>query len=108
MHLEERMKTRDYTPLLAELEEAYTQYSPRSGTLNEKALKYQVDGGSHALRLTQPFPPRIAAAQGAWLRDEDGHRILDFWQGHLANILGHNPEVVTSELARAFQAGFGL
>ncbi len=106
--VEERMKTRDYTPLLAELEEAYTEYSPRSGTLNERALRVQVDGGSHALRLTRPFPPRIAAARGAWLTDEDGHRILDFWQGHLTNVLGHNPEVVTLELASAFQAGTGL
>ena len=40
--------------------------------------------------------------------DEDGHKILDFWQGHLANVLGHNPEVVTSELAQAFANGFGL
>jgi glutamate-1-semialdehyde 2,1-aminomutase len=108
MHLEERMKARDYTRLLAELAETYTQYSHRSGALNKESLKYQVDGGSHALRLTQPFPPRITAAHGAWLADEDGHRILDFWQGHLANILGHNPEVVTSELARAFEAGLGL
>lgn len=102
------MKTRDYTRLLAELAEAYARYSPKSGAVNEKAIKYQVDGGSHALRLTQPFPPRIVAAQGARIKDEDGHDILDFWQGHLANILGHNPEVVTSTLARAFEAGFGL
>jgi glutamate-1-semialdehyde 2,1-aminomutase len=33
---------------------------------------------------------------------------LDFWQGHLANILGHNPEIVTSALAEAFNRGFGL
>jgi glutamate-1-semialdehyde 2,1-aminomutase len=108
MHQEELMKTRDYTRLLAELAEAYGRYSPKSGAVNEKAIKYQVDGGSHALRLTQPFPPRIVAAQGAWIKDEDGHDILDFWQGHLANILGHNPEVITSTLARAFEAGFGL
>ena len=102
------MKTRDYTPLLAELEEAYSRHSPRSGALNDRALQVQVDGGSHALRLTRPFPPRITTARGAWLTDEDGHHILDFWQGHLANVLGHNPEVITSELARAFQSGFGL
>ena len=102
------MKTRDHTRLLAELVEAYTQYSPKSAALNEKAQKYQVDGGSHALRLLQPFPPRIVTAQGAWLKDEDGHDILDLWQGHLGNILGHNPEVVTSALARAFEEGFGL
>ena len=102
------MKTRDYSRLLAELADTYTQYSHQSGALNEESLKVLVDGGSHTLRLTQPFPPRIVTAQGAWLTDEDGHRILDFWQGHLANILGHNPEIVTSELARAFETGFGL
>jgi glutamate-1-semialdehyde 2,1-aminomutase len=107
-NLEEPMKTRDYGPLLAELAEAYARYAPRSGALNELAQRVQVDGGSHALRLTQPFPPRIATARGAWLTDEDGHHILDFWQGHLANILGHNPKVVTAELARALEAGFGL
>jgi glutamate-1-semialdehyde 2,1-aminomutase len=108
VHKEEFMQTRDYTPLLAELSEAYTQHSPRSKTVNDRANSFQVDGGSHALRLSQPFPPRIVAARGAWLQDEDGHDILDFWQGHLANILGHNPEVVTAELARAFGDGFGL
>jgi len=102
------MKTRDYARLLAELTDTYARYAPQSRALNERAVKYQVDGGSHSLRLIQPFPPRIAIAQGAWLNDEDGHRLLDFWQGHLANILGHNPEVVTSVLARAFADGFGL
>ncbi len=102
------MKARDYTGLLAELEGAYIRYAPQSRALNEQALQVQVDGGSHALRLMEPFPPRIIAARGAWLTDEDSHRILDFWQGHLANILGHNPEVVTAALTEAFAAGFGL
>jgi glutamate-1-semialdehyde 2,1-aminomutase len=102
------LKERDYSPLLAELARQYIQYAPRSAAIHDAAKRHQVDGGSHALRLIQPFPPRIAAAQGAWLEDEDGHRILDFWQGHLANILGHNPTVVTSELARALDTGFGL
>lgn len=102
------MKTRDHSRLIAELSQAYAQHSPQSARLNEEAQKYLVDGGSHSLRLTEPFPPRIAAAHGAWVTDEDGHRILDFWQGHFANILGHNPEVVTSALATAFENGFGL
>jgi glutamate-1-semialdehyde 2,1-aminomutase len=67
-----------------------------------------VDGGSHSLRLIEPFPPRITSAQGAWLVDEDGHRILDFWQGHLANILGHNPGLIASTLSAALAGGFGL
>jgi len=102
------MKNRDYTRLLAELAETYARHSPRSRALHERAVRYMVDGGSHTLRLVQPFPPRIAAAHGAWLTDEDDHRILDFWQGHLANILGHNPTVVTSAVARALADGWGL
>ncbi len=102
------MKPRDYSRLLAELAEAYTRHSPRSAALHQEARRWMVDGGSHTLRLVEPFPPRIVSARGAWLQDEDGHRILDFWQGHFANLLGHNPEVITSTLARAFGEGFGL
>jgi len=102
------MKQRDYAPLMSELAAAYTKHSPKSAKLHEKALKYLVSGGSHNLRLLKPFPPRIVKAQGAWLQDEDGHRILDFWQGHAGNILGHNPKVVTSALAKAFTNGYGL
>ena len=88
--------------------EEYARRSPRSAELNAKALDYLVDGGSHAIRLLRPFPPRIASAGGAYVTDEDGHRILDFWQGHHANILGHNPRVITNALSRGFQDGFGL
>ncbi len=102
------MTTRDHTQLLADLAQEYGRRAPVSGALNDRALKVLVDGGSHSLRLIEPFPPRIVAAQGAWLTDEDGYRILDFWQGHLANLLGHNPPEVTSALARAFGDGFGL
>jgi len=102
------MNLRDYTSLLAELRAAYAARSPRSAALNEQAQRVLVDGGSHTLRLTQPFPPRIAAAHGAWVTDEDGHKLLDFWQGHLANILGHNPEVVTAALSQALADGMGL
>ena len=102
------MKQRDYAQLMAELAQAYAGHSPKSAQLHEKAIKYLIDGGSHSLRLLHPFAPRIVNAQGAWLEDEDGHRILDFWQGHSGNILGHNPKFVTSALAQAFEKGYGL
>jgi glutamate-1-semialdehyde 2,1-aminomutase len=102
------MKHRDYTALLASMAKEYESRSPRSAALHQRALRSLVDGGSHTIRLLRPFPPRITAAQGAHVTDEDGHRILDFWQGHYANILGHNPAVVTEALARAYGSGFGL
>jgi glutamate-1-semialdehyde 2,1-aminomutase len=105
---EERMAEKDYDKLLAELFDEYSRFAPKSKQLQQRAEKRMVDGGSHTLRLIQPFPPRIVTAHGGWIDDEDGHHILDFWQGHLANILGHNPPAITEALARAFDQGWGL
>jgi len=102
------VKPTDHAPLLAELAADYRRYAPASSSLHERAQETLVDGGSHALRLHEPFPPRIVAAHGGTVEDEDGHTILDFWQGHLANVLGHNPRVVTSELAQSLQTRWGL
>jgi glutamate-1-semialdehyde 2,1-aminomutase len=102
------MKQRDHSRLLAELSEEYTRRFPESRRLHREARETLVDGGSHNLRLIEPFPPRIREARGARLTDEDGHSILDFWQGHHANILGHNPPVISEALREAFAAGRGL
>jgi glutamate-1-semialdehyde 2,1-aminomutase len=102
------MEERDHSSLLASLAAEYELRSPRSASINREALKYLVDGGSHAVRLMRPFPPRITEARGAYVTDEDGHRILDFWQGHYANILGHNPAEVTEPVARAMTRGYGM
>ena len=102
------MTARSYGRLLDELALEAAARFPRSAEVQRQAGRHLVDGGSHALRLLKPFPPRIASARGGWLRDEDGHDLLDFWQGHMANVLGHNPEPVTAALARGFADGWGL
>ncbi|MDX1413766.1 MAG: aminotransferase class III-fold pyridoxal phosphate-dependent enzyme [Candidatus Promineifilaceae bacterium] len=102
------VQTREYSPLIAKLGDEYARYSPTSARLHNKAQMSLVDGTSHELRLVQPFPPCIVAAQGAWAKDADGHSILDLWQGHLANILGHNPEPITRVLAQNLAGGSGL
>lgn len=102
------MKSRDHTQLLQALADAYARHAPRSAELHRRAQQVLVDGGSHSLRLIRPFPPRITEAHGAYIWDVDGHEILDFWQGHHANILGHNPPLVADALSRAFASGRGL
>jgi glutamate-1-semialdehyde 2,1-aminomutase len=101
-------KPRDYSKLTSELAAEYARHSPQSAALNERARQTMIDGGSHSLRLIKPFPPRLVSAHGAYFQDADGHTVLDFWQGHYANILGHNPTDISSALARAFGSGFGL
>jgi glutamate-1-semialdehyde 2,1-aminomutase len=102
------MKQRDHAKLISQLAAEYELHSPASALLNRAALKRMIDGGSHSVRLIKPFPPRIAEARGSTVTDEDGHKILDFWQGHFANILGHNPPLITETLSQAFSRGFGL
>jgi len=99
---------RDHTRLTEDLFTEYERRFPRSAVLDRRASAVMVDGGSHGVRLNRPFPVRIAGASGAYLRDVDGHDILDYWQGHFANILGHAPAVVTSALAEVLDAGRGL
>lgn len=102
------MKPHDHARLLQALADAYAQHAPCSATLNRRGQQALVDGGSHSLRLIRPFPPRITEARGAHVWDVDGHEILDFWQGHHANILGHNPPIIAEALSRAFASGRGL
>ena len=93
-----------YQQLVTEYEDRFST----SSSFHKRATQRLVDGGSHALRMFEPFPPWIRSAQGAYLYDLDCHAILDFWQGHYANVLGHNPGVVREALAEMLTQGHGL
>ena len=86
----------------------YSQRFPRSAERHAQAKTVMVDGGQHTLRLYQPFPVHIQSASGAYVTDCDEHHILDFWQGHFANILGHNPPQITVPLGEMLAGGYGL
>ncbi|NLT74724.1 MAG: aminotransferase class III-fold pyridoxal phosphate-dependent enzyme [Chloroflexi bacterium] len=90
------------------LTEAYVREFQSSAISHARSLEVLVDGISHGARTYAPFPLRIVQAQGAWITDTAGHRLLDYWQGHYANILGHNPPEVTSFLIESLQHASGL
>jgi glutamate-1-semialdehyde 2,1-aminomutase len=94
--------------LLAVLSQQYMFQYPKSEEAHQEARKYLIDGISQTSRLFSPSPVRIVRASGSKLWDIDGHDILDFWQGHYANILGHNPPLVTQALAETLRNGNGL
>jgi len=98
----------NHETLLSAIIEEYTRRFPRSAVRQQRALPFLIDGGSHTLRLFEPFPFRIDRAEGAWVYSIDGHRLLDFWQGHYTNILGHNPELIRRALSECLEAGYGL
>lgn len=99
---------RDHQRLLKALYQEYEAKFPNSKAAHARACEVLIDGISHAARLFEPYPFRAAAARGARVYDIDGNELIDFWQGHFANILGHNPPVVRDVLAKALEEGSGL
>lgn len=85
---------------IAVLEAKYRKKTKKSRGLYARAQKVMVRGGSHSLRLWAPYPFFMAKAKGPYVYDIDGNDYIDYWQGHYANILGHNPVVLKSELER--------
>jgi glutamate-1-semialdehyde 2,1-aminomutase len=86
----------------------YERRTSKSKAHYEQAARRQVRGGSHNLRLFEPYPFYDVSCSGARVRDLDGNEYVDFWQGHFANILGHNPSEITDVLAREFGRAQGL
>ncbi len=95
-------------PLLEQLVDEYGQVFSASADSHARALRVLVDGISHGARTFAPYPFRVKAAQGAYVTDQDGHRLLDYWQGHYGNILGHNPPEITEPLISSLRKDYGL
>jgi glutamate-1-semialdehyde 2,1-aminomutase len=90
------------------LVEEYEREYPRSNAHHRKHAAHLLDGCSHAVRWNDPFMPVARRCTGAHVEDLDGHELVDYWQGHFANILGHNPALIRDALAGALADGRGL
>jgi glutamate-1-semialdehyde 2,1-aminomutase len=81
----------------APLLERYQAEFPTSRKLHEQARQLFPNGVTHDLRHLDPFPIYVSRAQGAYKWDVDGHRLIDYFSGHGALLLGHShPAVVTA------------
>jgi glutamate-1-semialdehyde 2,1-aminomutase len=80
-----------------------------SRKLFEQAQNLFPGGVTHDLRHLQPFPIYVDRAEGAYKWDVDGHRLIDYWAGHGALLLGHgHPDVVEAvrrQMGRATHPG---
>ncbi len=103
--------------------------TPGSAEHNVRASLALPLGVTSSFQHWDPYPISITSAQGAWLTDVDGHRLLDLSMGFGAMLVGHlNPVVVervteavervgtlfvtpspsATEMAERFQQRFGL
>ncbi len=93
---------------MQDLVQRYSQKNRKSGIIFKTASQNQIRGGSHTLRLFSPHPVYAEKCRGSKVWDADGNIYIDFWQGHFANVLGHNPPVVAGILKELFEKGQGL
>jgi glutamate-1-semialdehyde 2,1-aminomutase len=91
------------------LTERYEAEFPGSRKLHDQARSVFPNGVTHDLRHLEPFPIYVDHAEGGHKWDADGHRLVDFWSGHGALLLGHShPAVVAAvqrQVARATHPG---
>src|SRR2546423_6019387 len=79
------------------LTERYEAEFAGSRKRHDEARGLFPNGVTHDLRHLEPFPVYIDRAEGAYKWDVDGHRLIDFWSGHGAILLGHShPDVVAA------------
>src|SRR5437588_7022523 len=91
------------------LTERFAAEFPTSKKLHDQARALFPNGVTHDLRHLEPFPVYVERAAGAYKWDVDGHRLIDYWSGHGALLLGHGHpavvEAVQRQMARATHPG---
>ncbi|MEO8329360.1 MAG: aminotransferase class III-fold pyridoxal phosphate-dependent enzyme [Candidatus Nanopelagicales bacterium] len=91
--------------LLAEEWERFEKTTPNSGAHHVRAMRVMPLGVPSSFQHWDPYPVAIVSANGAWLEDVDGRRMLDLSMGFGAMLAGHlNPRVV-AEVAKTLETG---
>jgi glutamate-1-semialdehyde 2,1-aminomutase len=82
------------------LAERYADAFPRSRRLAEQARGVFPDGVTHDARRMLPFPVYVERAAGAHKWTVEGRRLIDYWAGHGALLLGHGHPAVVEAVRR--------
>ena len=79
----------------ASYEKEYVKRTKKSRAHHEKAKKLIPAGVESNVRYFPPYPFYVKRAQGAYIYDLDGNKIIDYALGYGPMILGHNHPAVT-------------
>ena len=84
---------------------------PKSKRLWQNAVRVLPGGISHNIRTfglpsIGGFPIIISSANGPFIEDLDENVYLDFWNGHYAMILGHNPPEIQKTIKEHLSYGW--
>jgi glutamate-1-semialdehyde 2,1-aminomutase len=83
------------------IEQTYRRKFPGSAERYARATTLFPSGVTHDGRFMFPFPLSIERSRGAYKWDVDDNRVIDFWSGHGALLLGHgHPAIVAAVQAQ--------
>src|SRR5687768_4287011 len=87
------------------LDVLYSAAFPGSRKRFEVAKGVFQTGVTHDTRMMEPFPVYVTHAKGAYKWDEDGHKLVDYFVGHGALLLGHSPDDVVAAVQEQMAKG---
>ncbi len=93
---------------LRQAREHYASARPNSAAWSDRAQRVMPGGNTRSVLQFDPFPFRVARAEGQLLFDVDGHRYLDFLGNYTAGLLGHSPGPVLDAAQKALTEGWSL
>ena len=85
--------------------ERYEKAFQRDRQLSQQAQQVFPDGVTHDNRHAEPFPVYISRAEGSKKFGVGGHEFVDYWCGHGALLLSHNPPAVVEALSAQINRG---
>jgi glutamate-1-semialdehyde 2,1-aminomutase len=87
------------------IEATYIERHPGSAARYERSRSLFPSGVTHDGRYVEPFPLFVERSQGAHKWDVDGNRLIDYWTGHGALLLGHGHPAVVAAVADQMARG---
>ncbi len=86
----------------------YSDANPVSASWAQRAADVLPGGNTRSVLHFDPFPFRVASAEGRHLVDVDGHRYVDLLGNYTAGLLGHSPAPVRTAAHEAIDGGWAL
>ena len=91
--------------MTTQIERRFFDFHPKSAELHDSARSLFPNGVTHDARRQDPFQLYYTHAEGAAKFDVDGNRILDYFPGHGALILGHSRQEVVQAVQEQMAKG---
>ena len=86
----------------------YIDARPLSAQAHEEARVHLPGGNTRSVLHFDPFPYRVATADGAVQTDLDGHTYVDFCGNYTAGLFGHSNEVIRDAIVATLDDGWAI